>query len=544
MPPFQYQASDGGPAAGSIAALMLRRGEIAAQQAQQIAAAQARASEVGGAAWANAAGQIGNAVGGTIAQMTDPRRKLEAIQLQQAQSGQADRASLDAAYSPSGALGPGAQGPMQPGQMPSRQQIIDALPGHLKPVVQKQFSDADEAAAKVQETTANAQKATLEVTAAQNDYLGGLAATIRDHKYDPSAIALALSHARDTYANNPQMLQQIAQVGQHLQSDPAQVPAVVDALIKGSKAQQAADAAAKTADSRVTAATTGTKRLELETPKIAADTQIAQQNAAGTQPITPYQQAELGNRAAALKVEQGRLGIDQSRLGLERDKAAQTQNDKTELTPQGLDAAAQLFAKTGQLPALGMGDKTTRKAIINRAAEMVPGLDVASQKADFNANQSSLKNITGTLDTLTSFEKTAGKNLDQFLALADKIPDTGVPWLNAPVRMLNDKLVGSENQAAVNAARDVALREIARVTNDPKLSGVLSDSARHEVAGLSPANATFAQIKKVAQVLKQDMANVHQSLTEQQSAIQGRISGAGSAPKADPLGLFGPPKKP
>jgi hypothetical protein len=137
------------------------------------------------------------------------------------------------------------------------------------------------------------------------------------------------------------------------------------------------------------------------------------------------------------------------------------------------------------------------------------------------------------LDSLTAFESTAGKNLDQFLRLAAKVPDTGVPWLNTPLRVLTASMVGSENQAAFNAARDVALREIARVTNDPKLSGVLSDSARHEVAGLSPANATFAQIKKVAEVLKQDMKNVHDSLAETNQAITARI-GAETRPTTPP----------
>jgi hypothetical protein len=118
--------------------------------------------------------------------------------------------------------------------------------------------------------------------------------------------------------------------------------------------------------------------------------------------------------------------------------------------------------------------------------------------------------------------------------------------------MLTKEIVGSDNMAAATAARDVALREIARVTNDPNLSGVLSDSARQEVSALSPQNATLAQIKAVAKVLRQDMANVHGSLTDQIGDIQKRIAappgGAATAgpsagptlgaPKKDPLGLF------
>ncbi len=196
------------------------------------------------------------------------------------------------------------------------------------------------------------------------------------------------------------------------------------------------------------------------------------------------------------------------------------------LTPDALKLTAHQFAMTGQLPPMGMGKAgaTVRTAIINQAAEEYKGLDLPSQVAAYKANQSSLTKLQGTADKVAAFESTAGKNLDQFLTLAGKVPDTGIPWLNSPIRTLNANVVGSTNQAAFNAARDVALREIARVTSDPNLSGVLSDSARKEVQALSPESATFAQIKHVATVLKQDMANVKSSLNEQIGSIQQRIA--------------------
>jgi hypothetical protein len=146
--------------------------------------------------------------------------------------------------------------------------------------------------------------------------------------------------------------------------------------------------------------------------------------------------------------------------------------------------------------------------------------------------------VTKTLDTLSAFEQTGLKNLKQFTDLAAKIPDTGVPWVNTPVRNLDVNAVGSANMAAVQAARAVALREIARVTNDPKLSGQLSDHAREEVENLVPANATFNQIRAVANVLQTDMANVHMSLAAQKDdigkriGIQSNATNAGAAPKS------------
>ncbi len=194
------------------------------------------------------------------------------------------------------------------------------------------------------------------------------------------------------------------------------------------------------------------------------------------------------------------------------------------LSAAALDQAAQKYLESGSLPP-GMGMGPQRTAIMNRAAELDPSAALARNAAVYKADQANLTKLQTTEGTLSAFENTAGKNLNQFLATAAKIPDVGVPWINAPLRTVDAKLLGSTDQAAFNAARDVALREIARVTNDPKLSGALTDSARAEVAGLSPANATFAQIKRVAEVLKQDMANVHSGLREQIATVKAGIGG-------------------
>jgi hypothetical protein len=193
------------------------------------------------------------------------------------------------------------------------------------------------------------------------------------------------------------------------------------------------------------------------------------------------------------------------------------------LNDQAKDMAAENYFQTGQLPA-GARSPGMISSIINRAGELHPGGNLAGNKVAYEANKASYQNVTKTLDTLSAFENAGLKNLNQFTDLADKLPDTGVPWANTPIRLLNKDLVGDQWMPAVEAARTVALREIARVTNDPKLSGTLTDSARQEVEGLSPTNATMNQIKHVVEVLKNDMANVHQGLGQQKQDIGKRLN--------------------
>lgn len=204
------------------------------------------------------------------------------------------------------------------------------------------------------------------------------------------------------------------------------------------------------------------------------------------------------------------------------------------LTPQGLDIAAHQFATNGQLPPMGMGAKAaqTRAAIINRAAELFPNLNIAGNRAGYEANRGSLVKLQAQRDAVGAFEQTALKNMDVFLEAAGKVVDTGSPMANRVARAVSGQMVGSENQAAYDAARAVLIPEIARIVTNPNLTSVLSDSAREEVAKFNPENATLAQTVRVMRLLKRDMQNRTESLDEQIATTQGRLGqtpGAGTA---------------
>lgn len=235
----------------------------------------------------------------------------------------------------------------------------------------------------------------------------------------------------------------------------------------------------------------------------------------GDIPMTPKEKADL-------QLQQARLRAETSHWA-NQDAAAEA---APTLTPEGLDAAALQWAMTGQMVPMGMGKAgaKVRTDIINRAAEKFKGLNLPSQQAAYAANKGSLVRTQGTLDNLTAFEKAAGKNIDTFIDLTKNLPDSGVPWANMPLRLLSDKMVGNEYLPALNAARQIATREVARVVNDPGLKGELTDSARKGVDDMMSGDITIAQLKQVLPVLKGDMANVHQSLGEQLKDIQNRIA--------------------
>lgn len=402
--------------------------------------------------------------------------------------------------------------------------VQQASPGQL-PQIQSSFAAADEKAALTKQHAVEASKAQQETANALDEQLAHYGAELHAYGDTPMGLALISQHL---VAAHPELGSQVQEKLDRVAQGQMTIKQVGDGLIARSLSAQ---------------------KQANEAPGQQATSAINQQVAAATVGgMTPAQQAEdkarqLAGAQRAQELAQGglRLNIEQQNADTQRANV-----EGSSLTPQSLDKVAEMFATTGQLPPLGIGASAAkdRRQIINRAAEMFPNVALASSAAAYQSNKSSLTNVQKTLDTLTAFESTAGKNLDQFLSLAAKVPDTGSPWANLPVRTLSANVVGATNVPAMNAARDVALREIARVTNDPKLSGALTDSARAQVSALSPDTATFNQIKAVAQVLRQDMANVNSSLTDQRDAIQGRIGASASAGGSVPRGTSVPPASP
>jgi len=195
------------------------------------------------------------------------------------------------------------------------------------------------------------------------------------------------------------------------------------------------------------------------------------------------------------------------------------------MTKEALDQAAEVYHLTGKLPPGGRGAAgiAQGRMIMNRSAELYPG-SITEDSAEYAANKESLKKLQTQFDAVSGFENTAGKNLDLFLKQAKKVIDFGSPLINMPLRVAAQK-AGSGDQAAFSTARTTALTEIAKVLNSPTGAGVLSDSARHEVEGLIGPDATLKQIYQAADILKQDMANRHQSYSDQIADIKKRLPG-------------------
>ena len=195
------------------------------------------------------------------------------------------------------------------------------------------------------------------------------------------------------------------------------------------------------------------------------------------------------------------------------------------LKGEALDQQAEKYFSSGVLPAGLSRTPGTTTAIISRAAELHPEGNLAANSAEFKANQHSLQNLQKTYDQVSAFEGTALKNLDLYIEKVKAIPDLGARFANVPLRMITGKMIGEKNYAEMQAARQTAATETAKVLGSATASGVLSDSQKKEALdvldGNLPANSSIG----VVGTLKQDFANRHQSYQQQIDDIKKRLGG-------------------
>jgi hypothetical protein len=393
--------------------------------------------------------------------------------------------------------------------------------GHLVPGVIKQLGDSEKSFVDLAKAKNDVAEGQQKIAGLQTDALGSLGLSVKAANYDPQAAVAAVAFA---LAHKSIDQQTALGITQKIQANPTpdNVKTLVEPLIAASpKAQESLKNQAQAGNFAATANKT-TQLLPGQLTNQGLQATELQQKTTGTVPTTQYQNAELGVRKQEIGIQAARLAIDK-----------QASEAGANITPEAKEQAAQYYEKTGTLPPLGMGKAGigTRVAIMNRGAEIAPGADIGSNKASYGADKTSLTALQKQRDAVGAFENTASKNLDLFINSASKIVDSGSPILNLPLRMISDKLAGSANIAAVNAARQVANNEIAKVTTNPTLSGTLSDSARHEVEAYNPQTATFKQTLAVANILRADMTNRRVSLDNGIKEIKGRLGG-GTTPAA------------
>jgi len=203
--------------------------------------------------------------------------------------------------------------------------------------------------------------------------------------------------------------------------------------------------------------------------------------------------------------------------------------------PDAVEMAAQAFAVTGKMPQLGLGNQPLRKQIGERAAQILKekaggsatGLStLAGNEASYGADKGALNKLQANREMIGAFEGTAQKNIKVLEDAMSKIPDTGSPLLNKPVRSFQTTIAGDPAMSAFHTALQTVQVEAARILTTVGGAGQLSDTARKELQDIIQGNATIPQMRASLATLRKDFANRLSATDEQIQGIKARFGGA------------------
>jgi hypothetical protein len=394
----------------------------------------------------------------------------------------------------------------------------------LIPQVSQTFDKLDQDKATLLKTKSDAAQA-------QQDYEGSLAAEIKAANFSPAAVGVALAHMAEV---NPA---RATQLQQQFNQNPASAQQWVNQAIAGSPKQQ----------QLIVEKTKG--GMEPGTPQAitAQSESTIKANEAAQGGGIPVDQRALHDYLADPSIDAGKNknAATYTAWKAKQSPMAVVMGNQLGQGGQGsaLDQAAQRYSTDGSLPAGFSRSPGTTAAIIQRAAQLNPDQNIAANKATYQADAAALKKVQGTFEQVNAFEGTALKNLDLYVEKAKAIPDLGVRFANVPLRAITKGMIGDANYAAMEAARQTAATETAKVLGSATASGVLSDSQKKEALDVLDGKLPLAATIKVVDTLKQDFANRHAGYQDDINAIKQRLN-PGAKPPASNSGQPTPPATP
>jgi hypothetical protein len=239
---------------------------------------------------------------------------------------------------------------------------------------------------------------------------------------------------------------------------------------------------------------------------------------------------------AAMREERLRLeGGEKLRQGQEKIDIADKKSAGGAgfLTEEAIDLAAERFRRTGVMPAM-YRDQKGREMIMNRAAEQAKESgqtsgDVVSGQFDLKAVQGAYNQVTKDLTAIRPYKVMLDKNADIAKTLAEKAIATDAKFANKPLNWLRQNASDNPDVAEYLAQMVIVSTEAARVLNNPRLVGQLTDSARHEMEGVISGDMPLEATKRVLDRMKSDGTNRVAAMESEAGDLKKRMAGKGAS---------------
>ncbi len=211
---------------------------------------------------------------------------------------------------------------------------------------------------------------------------------------------------------------------------------------------------------------------------------------------------------------------------------------KGELTDDAITIAAQQYIRTGQMPALGMGNAGIRVKVLNKAGELVKasGVDPANVPAfaaEFKATQGALNKMERDYAGFAAFEQGMLKNMDYALSISKKYGNTPLPPANRIINALRTQTGDPKIVEYANAVYAAAMEyEKIRTAGTAVTSAELSVQAQKKAEELINTSQTHAQLVGASKAMKTDARNIIGSRKGEMDRLKKDLKTSPYAPKA------------
>jgi hypothetical protein len=249
---------------------------------------------------------------------------------------------------------------------------------------------------------------------------------------------------------------------------------------------------------------------------------------------TKLRTAQVENYESLAKQREAKQSLDEEKVKLLKEKVQKS--GASSLSSADRETMAEFVRTQGPsvLSRFGLSPNE-RKEIIStvtglNAAEGKTAREGAADIADVKAYEGSLKKMQGQYDAITAFEKTMESIGGQLKKISKKVDATGVPVVERWLRGGKRAVEGDPDVTEFNARMQTFRTEAARTINNPNLTGVLSDNARHEIEEVLPNASSAEQIERGVDTLISEGKLRRDNITDQISEVRGKIR---KVPKAE-----------
>ena len=215
------------------------------------------------------------------------------------------------------------------------------------------------------------------------------------------------------------------------------------------------------------------------------------------------------------------------------------------LSGAALELAAQGYLMDRRFPTnLGRGKQGAMNTIkiMERAAALASEYGMNAEETAINqiagrAKSLALANIVKDLAAIRPYNAMLEKNGDIAISLAEKAISTNTKLANRPINWLKQNASDNPDVAEFLAQARIVTTEAARVLNNPRLVGQLTDSARREMEAILNGDMPLESFTRVVRRLQSDGKNRVDAMVAERDSLKQSIrrpnaAGQSTAPAA------------